>query len=48
MLDLAAVYATAYDRGRYARRLDYAAPLTLPLSDADRAWAEERARSARK
>jgi hypothetical protein len=42
-LDLAAVYATAYERGRYARSIDYAAPLTVPLAPEDRAWAEQRA-----
>lgn len=45
-LDLAAVFATAYDRGRYDRLLDYRAPLPAPLADADRAWAEARARPA--
>lgn len=39
-LDLAAVFATAYDRGRYARSIDYAAALSLPLAPEDRAWAE--------
>jgi hypothetical protein len=47
-LDLAAVYATTYERGRYARRLDYTAPLTVPLAAADRTWAEGQARAARK
>ena len=44
VLDLAAVYATAYARGRYARSVDYQAPLTLPLAPEDRAWAENLAR----
>ena len=47
MLDLAAVYATAHERGRYGRRLDYAKPLGLPLADADRSWVEQRLRPAR-
>lgn len=47
-LDLAVVYGTTFDRGRYARRLNYSRPLTLPLSDADRAWAEGLARAATK
>jgi hypothetical protein len=40
-LDLAAIVAMAYDRGRYARSIDYQAPLVLPLGPEDRAWAEE-------
>jgi hypothetical protein len=28
MLDLAAVYKAAYDRGRYAKSIDYGKPLT--------------------
>jgi hypothetical protein len=47
ILDLQAVFATGYDRGRYARALDYTAPLDLPLSQADRAWAEETAKRPR-
>jgi hypothetical protein len=43
-LDLAAVFATAFERGRYARSIDYNAPLTIPLTSQDRAWAEELAR----
>jgi hypothetical protein len=46
-LDLAAVVAMAYDRGRYARSIDYKAPLTLPLDSEAHAWADERARGAR-
>ena len=45
-LDLAAVVAMAYDRGRYGRTIDYKAPLSLPLDPDDRTWAEERARGA--
>lgn len=45
-LDLATVYATAYDRGRYARRLNYAEPVSLPLSETDQTWAAELARTA--
>ena len=37
------VYAT----GQYAGKLDYAAPLTPPLSPADAAWAAERVTAAR-
>ena len=43
-LDLAAVFATAFERGRYARSIDYAAPLAIALAQADRAWAEARER----
>jgi hypothetical protein len=43
-LDLAAIFATAYQRGRYERSIDYAAPLSLPLGPEDRARAEELAR----
>ncbi len=39
-LDLAATFATVYRRGRYERSIDYQAPLSLPLSAEDRAWAE--------
>jgi hypothetical protein len=46
-LDLGATYATAFQRGRYDRSIDYSAPLSTPLSPEDRAWAEELARSAR-
>ena len=48
-LDLAAIFATVYDRARCERSIDYAAPLDLPLSPEDRAWAEAMAaiRSAR-
>jgi hypothetical protein len=47
MLDLQAVFATGYDRGRYARVLDYTAPLDLPLPQADRAWSEQTAKRPR-
>jgi Protein of unknown function (DUF4058) len=47
VLDLQAVFATGYDRGRYTRALDYKAPLDLPLSQADRAWAEATAKTLR-
>ncbi len=44
LLDLGAVFATTYERGRYARALPYGAPPSAPLADADRRWAEELAR----
>ena len=45
-LDLAGLFALAYERGRYARSLDYAAKLDVPLSPADLAWAIELGRRA--
>ena len=45
IVPLAEVFATAYDRGRYARELAYDAPLTMPLSADDRKWAAEIAAS---
>jgi hypothetical protein len=41
MLDLASVFETAYERGRYARSLDYSKPLALPIDAEARAWAEQ-------
>lgn len=46
-LDLSAVFAAAYQSGRYARRLRYDVPTPAPLADEDRAWAEQVVRSAR-
>jgi hypothetical protein len=43
-LDLAGVFATTYERGRYARSLNYAAPPPISLDDETRRWAMERAR----
>lgn len=40
IFDLAAVFNTAYDRGRFSRRLPYGAPCAAPLTDEDRRWAE--------
>ena len=42
-LDLAAVFAAAYARGRYARLIDYKDPLSLPIRPDDRSWVRERA-----
>jgi len=44
-LDLAAIFATVFQRGRYDRSIDYRAPLDLPLGAADRGWAEELVRA---
>lgn len=46
-VDLAEVYETAFDRGRYARSVDYRAALELPLHPEDREWAEREARAPR-
>jgi hypothetical protein len=43
-LDLAAIFNTVYQRARYERSINYAAPLGLPVSADDRAWAEALAR----
>lgn len=43
-IDLGEVYATAFDRGRYARSVDYRGALELPIPEDERAWAEGLAR----
>ncbi|MGO8899337.1 MAG: DUF4058 family protein [Isosphaeraceae bacterium] len=43
-LDLAEVFALAYQRGRYASLLNYNRPLDLPLHPQDKEWAEKVAR----
>ena len=43
-LDLAEVFALAYQRGRYARLIHYDRPLDLPLHPQDKEWAEMVAR----
>lgn len=43
-LDLATVFAGAYERGRYSRRLRYDEPLRPPLSPDDATWAAQIAR----
>lgn len=45
--DLGAVFTTAYDRGRYARRLDYEKPPGLPISEADQNWVAEQLKATR-
>jgi hypothetical protein len=44
-LELAEAFRLAYDRGRYARRLDYATAPAAPLISQDREWVIERARA---
>jgi hypothetical protein len=38
-IDLAAVFATAYERGRYHRKIDYDDVALLALQENDKAWA---------
>jgi len=45
-LDLAAVFATTYERGRYARSLDYTSPPLVVLDDETRRWVMEQARGS--
>jgi hypothetical protein len=45
-LDLAAVFTTTYERGRYARSLDYRAAPPVALDAARLEWVTERARPA--
>jgi hypothetical protein len=47
-LDLGAHFATAYDRGRYPRLIDYAIPPATLKKAADRAWAERTSKAARR
>jgi len=43
-LDLAEIFALAYQRGRYARLINYDRPLDLPIHPQDKEWAEQVAR----
>ncbi len=45
MIELAAVFTTAYDRGRYGRLVDYGSTPSVLRSHASRAWAEKTAPS---
>ena len=47
-LDLAEAVRTAYERGRYDRKLRYGRPLEPALEGADAAWAEELIQRARR
>lgn len=47
LIDLGAVFTTAYDRGRYARSVAYGEPPPGPWDEADREWIIERARTMR-
>jgi hypothetical protein len=46
-LDLGKVFAIAYERGRYARSVDYRVPPAVPLDPDDLAWCAEQAKAAR-
>jgi hypothetical protein len=41
-VNLGKVFATAYDRGKYRRKLDYRADPPRQLRPEDRTWARER------
>jgi hypothetical protein len=45
-IDLGAAFSLTYDRGRYARSIDYTAPPHPALTEEDQAWAMETARAA--
>jgi Protein of unknown function (DUF4058) len=47
-LDLAQVFSTTYERGQYARLVDYAMPPAVLRKPEDRAWAEKLARRGRR
>lgn len=40
-IDLGAVFATAYDRGRFGRRINYQRPLSISIREEDRKWIEQ-------
>jgi hypothetical protein len=46
MVDLSAVFATTYERGRYRPALRYADPLSPPFAPEDRDWCAEQAAAA--
>jgi hypothetical protein len=45
-IDLAAVFATTYERGRYARSIDYTQPPPVSLRGDELTWTLERARAS--
>jgi hypothetical protein len=45
LVDLAAVFKTTYERGRYARSIEYATPPLTALHGDDRDWTVEQARA---
>jgi hypothetical protein len=48
LLDLGPVFALVYERGRYARLLDYSVPPSTVKKAADRTWAQRIAKAARR
>ena len=40
-VDLSAVFATAYERAKFFRRVDYQGPLPALIAEPDRAWVEQ-------
>lgn len=40
-VDLSAVFATAYERAKFFRRVDYQATLPAVIAEADRSWVEQ-------
>ena len=46
-IDLAAVFATAYERGRFFNRINYRGPLHEHIPNADKNWTEQIARTAK-
>jgi hypothetical protein len=40
LIDLAAVFDTAYDRGRFQRRIDYSGTVPAHLNTTEPAWAK--------
>jgi hypothetical protein len=45
LIDLAAVFTTAYERGRFSRRINYQAPAPAFLREEDRQWSESLVRA---
>jgi hypothetical protein len=46
-IDLGAVFRTTYERGRYARSIDYAGPPPVALDAARLAWVTQQVRAGR-
>ena len=46
LLDLGALYDSTFERGRYARSIEYTSPLSIGLAAEDRAWAEDLAKGS--
>jgi hypothetical protein len=48
IIDLAAVYSTAFERGRYSRSIDYGAALSANLTEVEGNWIQERVQAKAK